>query len=164
MNIRISAFREIEDPRSYTARLQPHRRNLADPLDPRAECPLGRMSLRGQITLAEYEAGCRWRSIYHNWLQSIGAPNPFPAAIDWGGSHSEGQAPLSSVSDELDDERAEAIAKAFKSGESTLKKLGVRVFHAVNAVAVYEEPEELGDFEFTAKAAKKGLAALALVL
>lgn len=164
MNIRISAIREIEDPRTPTARSHPRRENLADPLDPRAECPLGRMSLRGQITLAEYEAGCRWRSIYHNWLQSIGAPSPFPAAIDWGGSHSEGQAPLSLVSDELEEEREMAIAKAFKVGESTLKKLGVRVFHAVNAITVYEEPEELGDFEFTAMAAKRGLAALAQVL
>lgn len=161
MSIRISAAREIEDPRIATAQDHPHRRNLADPLDPKAECPLGRMRLRGLITEAEYEAGCRWRNIYHSWLCSIGAPNPFPAAIDLDASFHEGQAPLSSTNDDLDDERSEAIAKMFKVGESILKRLGTRVFHAVNAIAVYEEPEELGDFEFTAAAAKKGLAALA---
>lgn len=160
MNIRISAVRIVEDPRQEIAKKQPHRRNLPDPLDPRAECPLGRMRLRGVISESEYEAGCRWRNIYHSWLCSIGAPNPFPAAIDWGGSFNEGQAPLSSMSDELDDERSEAIARAFKIGEQALKRQGIRVFHAVNAVAVYEEPEGLGDFEFTAKAAKKGLAVL----
>lgn len=160
MNIRISAVREIEDPRTETAEAQPHRRDVRDSLDPKAECPLGRMRLKGLISEAEYEAGCRWRNLYHSWLCSIGAPNPFPAAIDWGGAFSEGQAPLSSMSDELDDERCEAIARAFKVGEQALKKLGPRVFHAVNAIVVYEEPEELGAFEFTAYAAKKGLAAL----
>jgi hypothetical protein len=161
LNIRISAIREIEDPRAATAKSYPHRQNLDDPLDFKAECPLGRMRLRSQISEAEYEAGCRWRNIYHSWLCSIGAPNPFPAAIDWTGSFSEGQAPLSSGDNALADERDEAIAKAFKIGEAVLKKLGCRVFHAVNAVAVYEETEDLGDFEFTARAAKIGLKALA---
>jgi hypothetical protein len=32
---------------------------------------------------------------------------------------------------------------------------------AVNSVCVFEDPEELGDFEFTAAAAKIGLADLA---
>ena len=38
---------------------------------------------------------------------------------------------------------------------------GKRVFHAVNSIAVYEEPESLGDQEFTIAAAKIGLTALA---
>lgn len=163
MNIGISAVREIEDPRSDIAKQQPHRRDLdeSDRLDEKAECPLGRLRLKGDITEAEYQAGVRWRNLYHSWLCSIGAPNPFPAAVDWGGSFSEGQALLSQASDEWDDERCEAIAKSFKIHEAVLKRLGIRVFHAVNAIAVYEEPEELGDFEFTTYAAKKGLAALA---
>lgn len=117
----------------------------------------------GIISDAEYEAGRRWSVIYRSWLVSIGAPNPFPSAIDYGKPNASYQEPMRPIPSELDDERAELIAKSMRVGERTLKKLGPRVFHAVNAVAVYEETEELGDFEFTAKAAKKGLAALAEV-
>lgn len=141
MNIRISATREMPDARVPVALDQPHRRGAVDPLDPRLECPLGRLRLSGRITEAEYRAGCQWRGIYHRWLSSIGAPDHPPP--------------------DCSDEEAEAIARTFKIGERVLKALGPRVFHAVSAVAVYEEPEELGDFEFTAIAAKKGLTALA---
>lgn len=160
MSIRISAIREVEDPRLIVAATQPHRRGFPDPLDPRCESPLGRMRLRRQISEAEYEAGCRWRNIYLGWLTSIGAPDPFPDAIDCGGSSSGAQGPLSSNPSELDDERDAALAHVTRDGIKVLKSKGIRVFHAVNAVAVYEEPEELGDFQFTAKAAKIGLGAL----
>jgi hypothetical protein len=147
----------MQDARVFVAFDQPHRRDALDPLDPKHESPLGRLRLSGRITEREYNAGCQWRSIYFNWLHSIGAPNPNPAAIDYGAVSSE-QGPMSAVDD---DERDEAIAKAFKGGEAVLKRLGPRAFHAVSAIAVYEEPEELGDFQFTARAAKIGLAALA---
>ena len=166
MNIRISALREISDPRTQDARDQPHRRHAVDPLDDRLECTLGRMRIKGLITEAEYNIGCRWRTIYHNWLCSIGAPNPFPSAI-WGNlaqeplSDNDTLAPGARSSSLLGDERDELFARSFKLWADVLKKLGPRVFHAVNAVAVYEEPEELGDFKYTAYAAKKGLAALA---
>lgn len=159
LTIRISAVREIDDPRETLAKSQPHRRSSPLPLDERNECPLGRLFLRGRINKAEYEAGCRWREIYHQWLSSIGAPNPFPAAVDWGAPRSV-QDPLKS---NFDDEKSEAIAKVFRVGEKALKKLGTRVFHSVNAIAVYEQPEELGEFEYTAKAAQIGLAALAQI-
>lgn len=146
----------MPDSRLPIAETQPHRRGRADPLDPRLECSLGRMLIDRRITQSEYDAGCRWRNIYHGWLCSIGAPNPFPAAInldDVGGV----QDPLNA---HIDDDLAEAFAKSFRIGERALKAVGVRAFHAVNAIAVYEEPESLGDFEFTARAAKRGLAAL----
>jgi hypothetical protein len=158
LNIRISATRDLPDARVFVAFDQPHRRGAIDPLDTRHESPLGRLRLSGRLTEREYNAGCRWRNIYFNWLRSIGAPNPHPAAIDYGAVVND-QEPMSGAVN--DDERDEAIAKAFKGGEQVLKKLGPRVFHAVGAVAVYEEPEELGDFQFTARAAKLGLAALA---
>ena len=168
MGIRISAVREIEDPRLATALSNPLRRKYAakghDPLDPLIECPLGRMRLDGLISQAEYEAGVRWRKIYQDWLHSMGAPNPFcaspgdPDSISFMGD-TPCQMPLSS--DGINDEKAENVAKLFRTGERALMRLGRRVFHAVNAVAVYEETEELGDFEFTAYAAKKGLTALA---
>ena len=157
MTIRISATREMPDARVFVAFDQPHRRGAIEPLDPRHESPLGRLRLSGRITEREYNAGCQWRTIYFSWLHSIGAPNPHPAAIDYG-VVSDRQEPMGTADD---DERDAAIAKAFRGGEAVLKRLGPRAFHAVGAVAVYEETEELGDFQFTARAAQKGLAALA---
>ena len=158
LNVSVSA-RELKE-REDLATQQPHRRKVpeAERLKPEAECILGRLLLNRKITQAEYDAGCRWRDIYFNWLHSIGAPNPFPAAVDWNNSDFT-QSPMNS--NLIDDERAESIAKAFRVGERALKNLGRRVFDSVNAIAVYEEPEELGDFNATVAAAKKGLSALA---
>ncbi len=158
MTIRISAARETPiDSRLATAINQPHRKMALDPLDHRLECPLGRMRISGKITEREYDAGVRWRNIYHAWLTSIGAPSPFPSAVD-----SSADMVQNLLDDSgMDDEACEAFAQSFRAGERVLKNLGPRVFHAVGAVAVYEEPEELGEFEFTARAAKIGLAALA---
>ena len=108
-----------------------------DPLDIRIESTLGRMRLDNRITEEEYNTGVRWRKIYDNWLLCIQAPA------------------------ELSDEAAEAFEGKYKAGCSILLKLGRRVFDSVNAVCVYEQPEELGDFEFTAAAARKGLHSLA---
>lgn len=115
------------------------------------------MRIKGLISEVEYQAGIRWRNVYHKWLHSIGAPNPFPAAVDANGSFGR-QNPMDDGS--IDDELAEAIQRSMRAGEKALKMQGARVFHAVNAVAVYEEPEELGDFDLTSAAAKKGLKAL----
>jgi hypothetical protein len=109
--------------------------------------PLGRLAHAGRITRAEYEAGVRWRDVYSGYLKSIGAPEPYGNS---GGS-------LEDYTDAL----CENLAERYKAGVKILEACGKRVLHAVNAVAVFEEPEELGDFEFTAAAAKKGLAALA---
>lgn len=109
------------------------------------ECPLGRLAASGKISKAEYQAGVKWRTVYLGYLQSIGAPQPYGASdrID------------------LSDEDCEHFAKSHKRGCEILNALGKRVFHAVNAIAVFEEPESLGDLEFTAAAAQRGLAALA---
>ena len=144
LGIRISAV-ALKDPEF----IQPHRIDFDHPNDHRAECPLGRLRLRNIISEAEYQAGCRWREIYHNWLRSIYAPDPFG-----GGEQLEPK-------EQWDDEMCEDIARAAKLGVSILKQQGTRVFHATNAIVVYEEPEELG--EDTAMAAKVGLAALARV-
>lgn len=106
--------------------------------------PLGRLAATGKISREEYQAGVKWRTVYLGYLQSIGAPQPYG-------------------SDQIDlgDEECEQFASAHKHGCKILNALGKRVFHAVNAVAVFEESEELGDFEFTAAAAQRGLAALA---
>jgi hypothetical protein len=107
--------------------------------------PLGRLAHAGRITRAEYEAGVRWRDVYLGYLKSIGAPEPY------------GHESLDAYSDEL----CEELKRKYMAGVKLLEACGKRVWHAVNAVAVFEEPEELGDFEFTSKAAKIGLAALA---
>lgn len=111
----------------------------------RFECPLGRLAEAGKISKAEYEAGVKWRTVYLGYLQSIGAPEPYG----------------SSDRIEMSDEDCEHFAKSHKRGCAILNALGKRVFHAVNAIAVYEEPETLGDFAYTTAAAKKGLAVLA---
>ena len=182
MGIRITAEREIEDPRLEVASTQPHRRNLQDPLSPLAESSLGRMRLRGIITEPEYDAGCRWRNIYLRWLRLMeNAPWPFPTAID-NSLFACGTRVLALIEAESDDEQGvglgyqrtatifttdqidhleEIATKAFKAADAVLMKLGHRVRDSVNAIAVYEEPEELGDFDRISKAAKIGLAALA---
>jgi hypothetical protein len=123
----------------------PKRRDFSDPLDSRLECTLGRMRVRGQITEAEYQAGVKWRGVYSRWLKSIESPE-----------------------DVTDSDAAEAqkkylrgieILEAFDGARKYKKRK--RVVHAVNSVCVFEDPEELGDFEFTAAAAKIGLADLA---
>ena len=109
------------------------------------ECPLGRLAASGKISKTEYDAGVKWRTVYLGYLQSIGAPEPYG----------------SSDRIEMSDDDCEHYAKSHKRGCDILNARGKRVFHAVNAIAVYEEPETLGDYEFTSKAAKIGLAALA---
>lgn len=110
-----------------------------------AECPLGRLAADGKISRAEYQAGVAWRTIYLKYLQSIGAPQPYG----------------SSDNIEMSDSECETFAQSCKRGREILLALGKRVFHAVNAIVVYEDPDSLGDFEFTAAAAQRGLAALA---
>jgi hypothetical protein len=138
--------RDREDfDRIERASRNPKRREFADPLDSRIECTLGRMRVRGQITEAEYQAGVKWRGVYSRWLTSIESP------------------------DDVTDEDARSAKKAYLRGLEILEafdatkkyKKRKRVVHAVNSVCVFEDPEELGDFEYTAAAAKIGLADLA---
>lgn len=105
--------------------------------------PLGRLAVDGTITQREYEAGRRWHNIYSQYLRCIGAPAPY------------GSAELPS------DEECEVWTALFKRGRKLLEAKGKRVFHAVNAIAVYEEPEEYGDPKFRVAAAKIGFAVLA---
>ena len=104
---------------------------------------LGELYLRKLISAAEYLVGTRWRETYLHYLASIGGPDPF------------GGDPAS-----FTDEVCEALATEVERGQRAMTQVGKRALHAVNAIVVYEEPEELGDFEFTAKAAQQGLAAL----
>lgn len=153
--------RNFEDRyRLERAEHNPNRRDFPDPLDPRLECPLGRLRVGGKISEAEYQAGVKWRTAYFSYLHTIGGPNPFPGAVDWEGSVSTGD-PADHVT-RVSDEDCERAAKAYKRGIAILERHGKRVLHAVNAIAVFEEPEELGDFKFTLAAAKTGLGALAI--
>lgn len=161
MGIRISAEREIEDARTELALRQPHRNQFLDPLDPKIECSLGRLRLSGRLTEAEYDAGCQWRNIFRNWRLSIGAPAPFAAAIDY--RNSDLVQDDSDSDSEFSDEQAEAIARAYRVGEGALMGISRRVFHAVNAIAVYDEPEGLGPMDSTVLAAKRGLSELAVM-
>jgi hypothetical protein len=139
--------------REEQARHNPFRRGFADPLDPRLECPLGRARARNKITEAEYLAGVKWRDVFLTYLQSIGAPYPFCQSVDGGGV-------VTGDPEELSDETCERAAELYKRGVSILMERGRRVYHAVNAVAVYEESEELGDHEQTLRSARIGLSEL----
>lgn len=137
MSIAISGSRDIPDRRLDAARKNNIRewwyKHGGDPLNERLECPLGRLRLGGFLSEKEYEAGCKWRTIYRNWLEAIEAPS------------------------DLSDEKAESYEQAFRVGQSALMKAGRRVFDGVNAIVVYEEPEELGGLHENAKAARVGL-------
>lgn len=130
--------RDREDfDRIERASINPNRRGFPDPLDARLECPLGRLRVGGVITEVEYQAGVKWRTVFSGYLNSIQSP------------------------DEVSDDESSAAMRDFERALKLLEGQGKRVFHALNAVCVYEEPEELGDFEFTSGAAKIGLGVLA---
>jgi hypothetical protein len=124
----------------------PKRRAAPDPLDPRLESPLGRARIAGDISEYEFNAGVKWRNAHSLYMRSIMKP------------------------EDLTEERCETALKDYQRGIKILLNCGnpppgkrsVRVLHAVNAIAVFDEPEELGDFEFTLKAARVGLSALSL--
>jgi hypothetical protein len=124
--------------RAYRASEMPHRCEHEDPLDPRLECQLGRLAATGQISEPEYQAGVKWRNVHAAYMHSIQAP------------------------EDMTDEQCEVAARAYERGLAFLEAQGSRVMHAVNSIAVYEDPEELGDYQFTITAARVGLAALAV--
>lgn len=96
------------------------------------------------FTEAELLAAEKWRNVYLGYLRSIS-------------------------DDETPDEKCEAAKAAYMRGVEILESQDLtkpyckrkRVLHAVNAVCVYGEPDELGDMEFILAAAKIGLADLA---
>jgi hypothetical protein len=107
--------------------------------------PLGGLLAAGRIPIDEYNAASQWRNAHLNYLHSIQS------------------------SDDLTDEDCKRAADKYKEGVEILMNCGDRgkspyghsrrVFHAVCALATYEET--LGDFEYTVKAARVGFAALA---
>jgi len=112
--------------------------------DQRLGSLLGRLRYQGRITQAEYLAGDKWRNVYLNWISSIESP------------------------DSMSDDDCATAKEQYLKGLAILEahdptkkyQKRKRVVHAVNAIAVFEDPEELGDFEFTLKAARVGLSDL----
>lgn len=96
------------------------------------------------FTAAELLAAEKWRDVYLTYMRSIS-------------------------DDETPDDKCEAAKAAYMRGVEILEAQDLekpyckrkRVLHAVNAVCVYGEPDELGHQEFTLAAAKVGLADLA---
>jgi hypothetical protein len=113
-------------------------------LDQRNGSLLGRLRFERRITQAEYLAGDKWRKAYLDWIKSIEAP------------------------DEMSDEQCLAAKEKYLKGLRILEAQDAtnkyekrkRVVHAVNAICVFEEPEELGDFKYTLRAARVGLSDL----
>ena len=155
-----------ERDRLHTALNNPKRRNQSDlggysvdPLRHELECPLGRLLLTGKISKEQYGAGVRWRDLSVKYLAAIGAPYPFARSV--GEASCTTGSEFSDILDEFYQEQLEDIERAYKRGMKVLIAKGRRVFHAVQSIVVYEEPEELGDFEFTLRAAKVGLSEIA---
>jgi hypothetical protein len=111
--------------------------------DPRS--PLGGLLAAGRIPINEYNAAIKWRNAHLYYLHSIQSP------------------------DDLTDGQCVEALKKYKEGVEILMDCGNRgkspyghsrrVFHAVCALATYEET--LGDFDYMVKAARVGFAALA---
>lgn len=130
--------RDREDfDRIERACVNPNRQGFTDPLDARLECPLGRLRVVGSITETEYQAGVKWRTVYTSYLHSIQNP------------------------DECTHDDCDSAKAAYFRGLKLLEGQGKRILHALNAIAVFEEPEELGDFEFTSSAAREAMNVLA---
>jgi hypothetical protein len=97
------------------------------------------------FTEAELLAAEKWRNTYLAYMRSL-------------------------EDSDISDERCEAAKSDYMRGIKILEAQDLskkpyckrkRVLHAVNAVCVYGEPEELGDRDFILAAAKVGLADLA---
>lgn len=152
--------------RLQTALNNPRRRSLfdksgnpIDPLRPELECTLGRIWLTGKISKEQYGAGVRWRELSIAYLAAIGAPYPFacspsPEVVTTGREFLD-------ILDQDALDNIESTEAAYKRGVKVLMAKGRRVFHAVQSIVVYEEPEELGDFDFTLRAAQIGLSEIA---
>jgi hypothetical protein len=107
--------------------------------------PLGGLLAAGRFPIDEYNAATQWRNAHLNYLHSI------------------------QNSDDWTDEQCKKASDKYKEGVEILMNCGDRgksdyrhsrrVFHAVCALATYEET--LGDFDYTVKAARVGFAALA---
>ena len=96
------------------------------------------------FTEHELLAAEKWRNVYLAYLRSI-------------------------TDDSVPDDRCEEIREKYMIGVSILEAQDLskpyckrkRVLHAVNAVCVYGEPEELGERDYTLAAAKIGFSDLA---
>jgi hypothetical protein len=97
-----------------------------------------------QFTAAEYRAGEKWRNVYLLYLKSL---------------EDEGMTDEQCQDAKDDYMRGVAILEGQDLSKPYCKRK--RVLHAVNALCVYGEPDELGHQEFTMAAAKVGLADLA---
>lgn len=106
---------------------------------------LGRLRYERRISQAEYIAGGKWCKAYLTWIKSIEVPEEM--------TQDECLSARSSY------EKGLRVLEAQDSSQPYCKRK--RVVHAVNAVCVFEDPEELGDFEQTLKAARIGLSDLA---
>lgn len=113
---------------------------------------IGRLYEKGKITKAEFEAAKVWREVYRDYLASIGVPG-YTKDLD-GLGHQINASDL----------RCEELKKRVYRGiEEVKKNVGRRGLHALNALVVYEEPEELGDFDYTVQAAKVAMSYLAKI-
>ena len=124
---------------------QPHRRWLPEDMrrDQRAECELGRLFLRKQISETACEAGEKWRGLVHAYLRCLAAPvGPVSVAAraipDRVEAEPEGAVPSTEVS-ETEEERHERVLRAFSRASQVLADCGRDVAREIDAVVVKDE-------------------------
>jgi hypothetical protein len=108
-----------------------------------------------EFSKSELLAAEKWRNAYLKYMRSI---------EDEGMPDAECEAAKSAYDRGIEILEAQDLSRTYKTEDGKRRedyKKRKRVLHAVNALCVYGEPDELGHQEYTLAAAKVGLAALA---
>jgi rhodanese-related sulfurtransferase len=121
-----------DSPRAIAARM-PHRRGLAEPLDPRAESELGRMRLRGEVSEPEETAGAVYARMWRGYVSTLSAPR----------APGEGQARVAACDGCSDPERRKYCAcdmrrRVYAEAAQVLVSAGAGVCPLVHAVVILD--------------------------
>ena len=124
----------VDSPRTIAAGM-PHRRGLGEQAsDPAAECELGRMRLRGQITEPEETAGQVYARMWRGYVSTLNAPH----------SPGEGQGRVAACDGCSDPERRKYCAcdlrrRIWAEATRVLVAVGIGVIPAVHAVVILDQ-------------------------
>ena len=152
-HLRRSAADPLDSPRSIAARM-PHRRGLGEQaLAPAAECELGRMRLRNEVSEPEETAGYVYGRMWRGYVSTLNAPH----------SPGEGQGRVSAcVGCPSPETRKYCLCdlrrRIWNEASRVLVSTGPGVVPVVHAVVILDRQCERGDLPLL----KLGLSALAL--
>ena len=133
-HLRRSAADPLDSPRSIAARM-PHRRGLGEQaLAPAAECELGRMRLRNEVSEPEGTAGYVYARMWRGYVSTLNAP----------GTPGEAQGRVSACDGCSDPERRKFCAcdlrrRIYAEAARVLVSIGPGVSPAVYAVVILDK-------------------------